>query len=230
MDNTIRAVKEIEDGGIEILDVKDFSLAGFQVARGEFFAHTFEPSFTFSDNKVYVNMACVRKLPLTEFVQILVNPEKKKLCVRPCEEDEKDSFLWRSRGKKLSPRQITCRIFYAKVMELMGWDPKNRYKLLGKLIRRGNELLFVFDLLTPQIFLRKTKDDGTSLIEREASFPEEWKNRFGVTFEEHERDLQISVFRDYAVFSLDNEKIKPSRKEETSDERARIIDEEGSAE
>ena len=30
-----------------------FSYDGYQVVRGEFFAHTFEPSITFNDNKVY---------------------------------------------------------------------------------------------------------------------------------------------------------------------------------
>ena len=39
-----------------------FSYDGYQVVRGEFFAHTFEPSITFNDNKVYVNMACLKQM------------------------------------------------------------------------------------------------------------------------------------------------------------------------
>lgn len=74
---------------MEIIDDDTFSYDGFQVVRGEFFAHIFEPSFTFSGNKVSVNTACIKKLPDTEFVQILVNPEEKKLAVRPCEETER---------------------------------------------------------------------------------------------------------------------------------------------
>lgn len=218
MDDTGNTVFQLQDGGIELMQDNEFSLEGFQVARGEFFAHTYEPGFTLTDNKVYVNMACIKKLPDVEYVQILVNPERKKLCVRPCREDEKDSFLWKSKGKKTAPKQITCRIFYGKIIELMGWDPANRYKLLGKLIRTGSELLFVFDLTTPQIFMRKAKDGGTSVTEKKASFPQEWKNQFGVLFEEHERNMQIKIFHDYAVFSLDREKTKNNGIKEVADE------------
>ena len=59
---------------IEIIEDDAFSYEGFQVVRGEFFAHIYEPSFTFNGNKVSVNTACIKKLPETEFVQILVNP------------------------------------------------------------------------------------------------------------------------------------------------------------
>lgn len=85
---------------IEIIEDDAFSYEGFQVVRGEFFAHIYEPSFTFNSNKVSVNTACIKKLPDTDFVQILVNPEEKKLAVRPCTEDEKDSFRWCTANSK----------------------------------------------------------------------------------------------------------------------------------
>ena len=74
---------------LQIIEDDAFSYEGYQVVRGEFFAHTYEPSFTFNANKVSVNTACIKKLPQTDFVQILVNPDEKKLAVRPCQEDEK---------------------------------------------------------------------------------------------------------------------------------------------
>lgn len=40
---------------IELSD--DFDFDGYQVVRREFFAHTFEPSITFNNYKVYVNQA-----------------------------------------------------------------------------------------------------------------------------------------------------------------------------
>lgn len=79
---------------IQIVDDDAFSYEGFQVVRGEFFAHTYEPSFSFNNYKVSMNTACIKKLPNIEYVQILVNPEEKKLAVRPCTEDAKDSFRW----------------------------------------------------------------------------------------------------------------------------------------
>ena len=193
---------------IEIVKDDDFSYEGFQVVRGEFFSHIYEPSITFNKNKISLNTACIKKLPEVEYVQMLVNPEEKKIAVRPCQEDEKDSFRWRSAGNKLKPKQITCKVFFAKIMSLMGWNPNNRYKLLGKLIESGGELLFTFDLKTPEIFQRITKEDGSVKASRIPQYPEEWKNQFGLPVDEHRESLQVNIFEGYAVFGIKKEKDK----------------------
>ena len=193
---------------IEIIKDDDFSYEGFQVVRGEFFSHIYEPSITFNKNKIALNTACIRKLPEVEYVQMLVNPEEKKIAVRPCQEDEKDSFRWRSAGNKLKPKQITCKVFFAKIMSLMGWNPNNRYKLLGKLIESGGVLLFTFDLKTPEIFQRITKEDGSVKASRIPQYPEEWKNQFGLPVDEHRESLQVNIFEGYSVFGIKKEKDK----------------------
>ena len=78
----------------DIEECLDFSYDGFQVVRREFFAHIFEPSITFNNCKVGFNTACINKLSGVEYVQFLVNPEKQVLAVRPCAEEDRDSFLW----------------------------------------------------------------------------------------------------------------------------------------
>lgn len=49
------------DRGAEIGTIPEeaFSFDGYQVVRGEFFAHTFEPSITFCGSKLYVNIDIV---------------------------------------------------------------------------------------------------------------------------------------------------------------------------
>ena len=131
-----------------------------------------------------------------------MNPKQKKLAVLPCQEEEKDSFKWCTGGKKRGPRQITCRVFYAKVMDLMGWDPTYRYKVLGKLIRSGERLVFVFDLTTPEIYARALTKDGKSKISRKPAYLDEWKNQFGVPVAEHQNRIQVSIFNEYAVFGV----------------------------
>ena len=42
---------------IEIVKDDDFSYEGFQVVRGEFFSHIYEPSITFNKNKIALNTA-----------------------------------------------------------------------------------------------------------------------------------------------------------------------------
>ena len=182
--------------------------------RGEFFAHLFEPSVTLNKETVSVNAACLRKLPDYEYVQFLVNPGEKKLAIKPCIEDMKDSFRWSSgEGKKRKPKKITCKIFFAKIMSLMGWNPINRYKLLGKLIEANGVLLFSFDLNSPEIFQKKTKEDGTLQASRIPQYPEEWKNQFGLPYEEHRKSLQVDTFSGYVVFGIQDER-KGQKKDE----------------
>ena len=128
-------------------DPDEVDLRGFQVVRREFFAHVREPSIIFNDGKVGVNTACVRKLPDVEYVQFLIHREKKLLAVKPCDELDLYSFQWGStKNGKRFPRQVTGRLFYMKICDLMGWIPQYRYKILGKLSKSNGEYIFVFDL------------------------------------------------------------------------------------
>lgn len=186
----------------EMVQEECFSYDGYQVVRGEFFAHTFEPSITFSDSRVYVNMACLNRMPTVEYIQILINQQMKKLVVRPCREDEKDSFRWCSNTGKRRPKQITCRIFYAKLVEMMQWNPTYRYKLLGKLIITDSEQLYIFDLTATEVYQRIRQDGEKTRNSRTPMFPSEWQNQFGLPVEEHRKQLQINIFDGYTVFGI----------------------------
>lgn len=171
-----------------------FCYDGYQVVRGEFFSHRYEPSITFCCGRFYVNMACLKRMPEVAYIQLLINQQTKKLVVRPCGEDEKDSFRWCSGGKKRRPKKITCRIFYAKLAELMQWNPACRYKLLGKMITANAETLYLFDLTATECYVRGRKGDPV--------FPLEWQRQFGMAVEEHRRQLQINTFDGYTVFMI----------------------------
>jgi hypothetical protein len=197
---------------------KSFSYDGYQVVRGEFFAHLFEPSVTFNKEKVAVNVACINKLHDTEYVQFLVNPIEKKLAIKPCAEESKDSFCWISKSKdgKRKPKSISCKIFYAKVMNLMGWNPDYRYKILGKLIRTHSDTLFIFDLSCAETYIKKTMEGN--IESRKAFFPEEWKNQFGVPVKNHQDMTLVSIFDDYTVFKIDKDEEREGVSNETNND------------
>ena len=53
---------------IDYVEDDSFTFEGYQVVRGEFFSHVFEPSFTFNNYKVQVNTAVLSDyLNLTMF-------------------------------------------------------------------------------------------------------------------------------------------------------------------
>ena len=185
---------------IDVIEDVDFDYNGYQVVRGEYFAHLYEPSITFNMNKVSLNTACIKRLPDIDYVQILVNSEEKKIAVRPCSEEEKDSFLWCTPKRK--PKQITCRVFFGKIIDLMEWNSDYRYKLLGKLIKSNGEYLFTFDLNSPEIYTRTLLENGKPKTSRTPVFPEQWKNQFGLPVMEHKKQLQVNIFNGYTVFGI----------------------------
>ena len=88
-------------------------------------------------------------------------------------------------------------------MNLMGWDPRYRYKILGKLIRAKKDLLFVFDLSSAEVY--GIRSNGEKSASRTPIYPEAWKNQFGVPFNEHQDTVQVSIFEDYAVFKINRD-------------------------
>ena len=118
-------------------------------------------------------------------------------------EDAKDAFLWarESKGKRV-PKSISCRVFFAKLVSLMDWNPDYRYKLLGKILRSGEDILVVFDLNSVETYIRKPATNGKTRTSRKPVFPEEWKNQFGLPVEEHRKLLQVNIFDGYTVFGI----------------------------
>lgn len=212
-------VEQVNSEQQEIIDViedVDFDYEGYQVVRGEYFAHIYEPSITFNRSKIYLNTASIKKLPDIDYVQILVNSEEKKLAVRPCGEEEKDSFLWCTPKRK--PKQITCRVFFGKIISLMDWNPDYRYKLLGKLIKSNDEYLFIFDLNAPEIYTRTAVEGEKTKTSRTPVFPEQWQNQFGLPVVEHKRRMQVNIFNGYTVFGINDKKEKLNIEEQNTQE------------
>ena len=192
----------------EIVDLgMDFDYDGFQVVRREFFAHMNEPAITFCDNKFYVNSACLRKFPTVDYILVLVNPESRIIALRPCTEFTRDALPWskETKGRRV-PKATTCKLLLAKLVSLLGWNPMNRYKLLGKVIRARGEYLIAFDLNAVEVYRRTAGEDGKIKTSRIASYTEDWKDQFGMSFTEHEQSLQINTFEGYVIFSVKNEK------------------------
>lgn len=200
---------------------EEFSYDGYQVVRGEFFAHINEPSVTFNAGTLSPNAAAVNKLPDVMYVQVMVNPETKKLALRPCKEEDKDAFRWSLENKKngrRKPRKITCRLFFAKMTDLMQWNPEYKYKMLGKLVQSNGEHLFVFDLTATEVYTRAVTNDQKIKTAKAPIFPADWKNQFGLPIEEHKKQLKINIFDGFAVIGMgkdeENANIDADRPEE----------------
>lgn len=208
------SVKDMEE-----IEINNFSFEGHQVVPAEYFAHRYEPSITFNRCRITLNTACLRRFPDYNYILIMINPDDKQVIVKPIPEDVKDSFVWRTKSNK--PKQIACDVFFGMVFDLMKWNPNYRYKLLGKLIKTGEGYIFLFNLSSYEFYEREyVEGEAKPKTSRIAKFPEEWKNRFGLSVEEHKKQLQSIVISDFTIYSLDNSvnNIKTEIKEEHTNE------------
>ena len=194
MDNQIekmfQEIKPVSQTDEDIEELVD--LAGYQVTKAELFAHTREPAITIWENRVKFNMACLRRFPGVTHIQILIHPEQKRLIIRPCDPDEPDSLRWAKGGKEkeLSNRDLLCKLFAAKVFDLMEWDKQYRYKMMGKPATYNGEVLFLFKLTDFELFVNSGKRKGSYL-------PGEWRDYFGIPVEEHESSYKIDLADGY---------------------------------
>lgn len=196
---------------------KNINLDSFQVVRREFFAHMGEPAVTFNNCRFYVNTACLKRFPDATSVHVLINREKKILAIKPCEDGAKDSYVWcKEKGAKRSPKQIMCKMFFAKIADLMGWSPEHRYRIMGNVIRSNGETLLVFDLTATEIYQRVTREGKTPVHSRIPVFPADWQHQFGLPYNEHQQSMQIDIFDGYAIYRV-KDNSKPDREDETTD-------------
>lgn len=221
MDETAGAAGHMENE--EVIDLgNSFDFDGFQVVRREFFAHMFEPAVSFNNCKFYVNSACLAKFPETDYVQVLINQETRIMALRPCEEGVRDSFAWCSVSKgKRKPKQTTCKLFFAKVVTMMDWNPDYRYKLLGKLIHANGEYLLAFDLTATEVYQRTFPEGAKPKTSRTPTFPASWQNQFGLPYNEHRQSMQVNIFDGYAIYALkENKADDSSGSSEATDQNA----------
>ena len=214
--------KLIEKTNLEEINTEDFSFDGYQYVKGTFFAHLFEPTLSFSDEKVTVNNACIRKLPNTDYVQFLVNPDEKKLAIKPCSEEDKDSFKWCGVTKEgnRKPRIISCHIFYEKVFKLMCWDKYSRYRVLGKLIRYNDELIFIFDLKDAEEKKKKSKPKEIEADTNSTNIEAVDATNYGLSAKEHKQMELIKFYEEQSVFTINKDeegKVELNESEETKD-------------
>ena len=167
-------------------------LSGYQVTKAELFSHILEPAITIWENRIKFNMACLRRFPGVTHIQILIHPEQKRLIIRPCDPDAPDSLRWArgGDGKELSNRDLLCKIFAAKVFDLMGWDRQYRYKMMGKPATCDGEILFLFKLTDFELFVSGPR-------KKESYLPGDWRDYFGVPVEQHEESYKIDLADGY---------------------------------
>lgn len=199
--------------GMEILELgNNVDYTGYQVCRGEYYADNRSPYITFYKQKFYCNAACLRLFPDVDYVQILINAKVKMMTLRPCDPYARDAFRWCnvSKGKRVV-RQAKCKFLFADMMTLMKWNQSCKVSLLGNIVHANNEFVLSFNLNSPKYYPTIQNEDGTTTLSRNEVFKEEWKGTFGMPYEEHLRYSQISVLNEFAVLTVEDQRLRAKK-------------------
>lgn len=174
----------------------DFDFRGYEIVRGQFINRTDQLSISISSKRILFGINAIRKLSATDYIELLIHPDRKLLVVRPTQKNNKHALSWKVLvSSKVRPKNITGRAFLPTLMQLMNWDSENNYKFLGIVKQRDNESFLLYDLKHPQITLpagfMETNTEIHNSPSRIIAYPGAWANHFGEDFYLHQKSTQL---------------------------------------
>jgi len=184
------------------VDAGDLDLRGFEIARSEFFDSVCHPYLKFNQNHIQFNTTIVRKYGEKNYVELLINPVKRKLAIRPTNKKNRNAILIsKTKQGVYFPRPVQTAAFRNTIFSLFGWNTDYQYRLLGHLYEQDGESVYIFDASDSEVYIKPKTLVGdvsdsseamqafTSVGNSIRAIPEEWILSFGKQFYIHEKSL-----------------------------------------
>ena len=175
-------------------------LEGYELPPRTQFSMLNKPAVTFKHRQMTFNMASVRLFEGVRYILPFTSSIKKRVAVVTCTEEESESVEWARRNSKgiWVNKTITSDEYVSKVFKLMGWDPKCRYKVMGRVSNSERGLVLVFDLTEAILFTTPEEyvDKKTGEVKKRQIkyYPDEYKDRIGKTYRDYLEKQQLSFF------------------------------------
>ena len=159
-----------------------------------------KPTVSIKYKQININMACVRLFEGVQHVLPLVHPDKRRLAIVPCAEEESASVEWaRLKEGVWVNKTITSLEFVEKIFALMKWDRNARYKTIGRIANSTSGLILVFDLdeaiaFDPQETEYVDQQTGEVKHRRTIYYPDHYKDTIGKSYNDYAGARQLDVF------------------------------------
>lgn len=123
------------------------ALSTFQVVRAQLFSTRSKPAVTISKGKIRFNAACLKRFEDVEYVELLFNPVKKCLAVRPCDKNSPNAIQWGTlKEGKWIVKERSCKGFSSLLYETMEWEDDVSYRLRGSFCGEGDDRVMLFTM------------------------------------------------------------------------------------
>jgi hypothetical protein len=182
---------EVEEG--------DFDLRGFEIARSELFDVQKNPWANFREKTIKFGCSVVRKFGDKNYVEMLVNPIKRKFAIRATDSSNRNGVIISKKEKGLwIPREFAITAFGDTLFSLFDWNTDYRYRVLGHLYENNGETVYVFDANEAEVFVKphlvpsgeSGEEENPQTIKRSVrAIPELWTTTFGKQFYIHEQSI-----------------------------------------
>ena len=149
------------------------------------------------------NMACIRLFVGIKYVLPILHPNKKRLALIMCPEEDSASVEWaRQKDENWVNKDITSLEFVENIFRLMNWNRECCYKVLGRVANSDQGLCMLFDLEEAIMFTPKPQEytdplTGEMKKKQIKFFPDVYKDRIGKSYTDYIAGHQMNLFEDF---------------------------------
>ncbi|MDR2978267.1 MAG: recombinase family protein [Rickettsiales bacterium] len=169
---------------------RDIDFRGYEVLRPQFLSRYKQPCFSMSDEKLWFTTECLRNLDNTQYAEILIEPFKGLIAIRPCERDNRNAIKWaRLRKGKYVPAATSGLSFNAMLFDMFGWFSDYKRRLMGTNIQKGKDSFLIFDVNEAEIIRPVSLEDSREII----AYSDEWDGSFGEEYYSWQQSVPVQM-------------------------------------
>ena len=197
----IRELAQIRKEHKRELEYEKFD--GYELPPRTQFSMLNKPAVSIKYGVMKFNMACIRLFEGIKYVLPILHPNKKRLALIMCPEEDSASVEWaRQKGENWVNKDITSLEFVENIFRLMNWNRECRYKVLGRVANSDQGLCMLFDLEEAIMFTPKPQEYADPLTgemkkKQMKFFPDTYRNRIGKSYNDYIADHQMNMFEDF---------------------------------
>ena len=134
----------------------DFDFSGYEIAQLDIIGGRTAPMLTLENGSLLFSQECIRKMPDTPYMQLLVHPTKGMLAIRPAPQGDRHAIRYFRRScDSVMPRIIPAAAFAETLFTLFKWDTNHKYRLQGTHLKNGDEEAMFFSASNATVMIRK---------------------------------------------------------------------------
>lgn len=132
---------------------------GYELPPRTQFSMLNKPAVSIKYGVMKFNMACIRLFEGIKYVLPILHPNKKRLALIMCPEEDSASVEWaRQKDENWVNKDITSLEFVENIFRLMNWNRECRYKVLGRVANSDQGLCMLFDLEETSVYKGYKRD------------------------------------------------------------------------